>query len=1475
VVAIGASAGGLAAFTSLLKSLPPRSGMAFVLIQHLEPKHESALATLLSKATAMPVIEASDGLAVEANHVYVIPPNKSMTIRKGALRLAPRSNIAGPQWPIDDFSVALAEEHGNRAIGVVLSGTGSDGTYGLKTIKAAGGVTLVQDPKSTRWPAMPMNAITAGATDFILSPKRIALQLARIGRHPYVAGTPEEPDGSELDKIYRILRSSVGVDFRLYKQTTAQRRIARRMALQKIESLNQYAQILNQNADEAKALADDIFIHVTSFFRDPECFQALRKQVLKRLGLKRPAEDSLRIWVAGCSSGEEVYSIAMLVFEEFGERANRMKIHIFGTDIQERAVEHARTGIYTQAALAGVSPARLQRFFVKTDHGYQIQQLVRERCVFARHDLAQDPPLSRLDLITCRNVLIYAGQALRKKILSIFQFALRPGGYLFLGNSESISGYADIFTAEDRKHRIFTRKSTAAAFQEFNASFREVEAAPKTGPASAAVDLGTEVEQILLEQYAPPAIVVDPDLHIVHVQGDTTPYLVPATGRPSFHLLKMVHPELAVDLRSAIFKARREGVTVIKDHVPYRNQGQPRAVRLEVHLLSGRDAKKPDLLVVFQKIEPLGPPDEGRKTGRITSRRDSAGKVAKLERENAEIRKRVCDLMLEHNTAQEATRWANEEFLSSNEELQTTNEELESAREELQSSNEELVTLNDELQHRNTELNVLTQDLTNLLVGVEIPVLVLDAEMRIRRFTPLAGTLLNLISGDVGRPFSNIASNLDVADWKGMFSEVTSRGLFLEHEVSSRDGHRYSMRMRPYKISDNDIEGVVVVLVDTEALSQERDKAQESGDFARKELGKRESTIKALLEASPQAILGVTADEKIVLVNGTTEKMFGYRPEELIGQSLETLVPPEAQDRHVEHHRIYFGDMASRPRAAGLDLAGRRKDGTLFPIEVGLSVVETPAGKLGCAFVTDITQRRQMEQAAQAHALEIRESEERFHNMADTAPVMIWVAGPDKLCTFFNRGWLEFTGRTLDQEMGNGWAESVHPEDLDRSLDIYSSSFDAHRAFKMEYRLRRADGEYRWVLDNGVPRFDSSGGLLGYIGSGVDITDLTLAHQEHLATQKMETVGALAGGVAHDFNNLLGGILAQSELALSELDSGSRPLEELRRIRDSAIRGAEIVRQLMVYAGEEPEVLELVDVSVFVHEMLELLKVSVSKHVRVETDFGQQVLAIRVNPAQIRQIIMNLFHNASEAIGDEDGVIRVITRLVTVSPESPLAGSMPAGNYVQLEISDTGRGMTLEVQAKAFDPFFTTKATGSHGHGLVIVKRIVERHHGSIRLSSAPGQGATFQIMLPSQEQKFPPTHGATEGPTDETLPSRVAKILIVEDEDPLRHAVSTILHKKGYGVIEASDGCAALEIIRAQKGDIDLLLLDLTLPGATSREVYDEARRLRPDLPVIVASAKSEKLAKASLGMGIKRFLGKPFSVDELIKIIQEVLSS
>jgi PAS domain S-box-containing protein len=518
----------------------------------------------------------------------------------------------------------------------------------------------------------------------------------------------------------------------------------------------------------------------------------------------------------------------------------------------------------------------------------------------------------------------------------------------------------------------------------------------------------------------------------------------------------------------------------------------------------------------------------------------------------------------------------------------------------------------------------------------------------------------------------------------------------------------------------------------------------------------------------------------------------------------------------------------------------------------------------------DITARKRRRDAL------LRESEGRFTNMADAAPVMIWVSGPDKLCTFFNKGWLDFTGRSVEQELGKGWVEGVHPEDLDSCWQIYSSSFDARRSFQMEYRLRRMDGEYRWVLDNGIPRVDPAGEFAGFIGTCVDITDLKRQQHEDLAKQKRETVGMLAEGIAHDFNNVLGGILAYSELALAEVAEGTDHQNYLQNIRMAAMSGSDIARQLMIYAEQESEVLELVSLAAVVEDIVALLKVSVSKHVTLRTVLGENLPVVRANPSQLRQVAMNLITNASEAIGDRDGVISVAASEVTIDPDSSLATSerVAAGNYVQLQVTDTGQGMTPEVQAKLFDPRFTTKATGSHGHGLVVVKRIVERFHGIIRVSSALGRGSTFQILLPIEANPVQTVPSLVASSAQNALESQ-ATILLVDDEKPLREAVSKMLRKRGLSVMEASDGSAALDMIRARKDAIDLLLLDITLPRASSRQVYDEAKRLKPGLPVIVTSGKGKDAAVALLATEVEHFIRKPFLTSALIDMIQRLLSS
>jgi two-component system, chemotaxis family, CheB/CheR fusion protein len=832
VVALGASAGGLEAFTAFLKALPPDTGMAFVLIQHLDPTHQSILASLLQRSTKMPIREALDKAHVEPNSIYIIPPNALMTISAGVLSLRARGPRSAKEYPIDQFFESLAEDRRNRAIGVVLSGTARDGTRGLQAIKAEGGITFAQDPHSAQFNGMPASAVASGCVDFTLTPDKIAQELSRMNSHAYIRQAPleglaEQPTATDgLRRILRLLRIATGVDFEQYKPAMIGRRVARRMALRRIHRQDQYLELLKNDRPELLALYEDVFIHVTGFFRDPESLEALRRLVLSEF---KPGKSlrNIRIWVPGCSTGEEVYSIAMLLFEELGERTRETSIQIFGTDISERSVQSARAGIYSPASMVEVSAERQRRFFNRLDGNSEIVKAIRDTCVFAKHDLSKDPPFSRMDLISCRNVLIYMGPMLQKRVIETFHYALKPGGHLLLGKSESLSAYSALFRTDDAKHKILTCRSQKSAVQVRTSPLeREVEEEkPAALPRSAlpVFDIRREAERVLLEKYAPAALIVDANLQIVYFQGNTGPYLAPASGEPSFHLLRVIRPELLVDVRAAIHDVKKHAAAAHKEGVRYQRNGGWGAVDVHVSPITARHTAEMDFLVVFSET---APGSQELPSGRPAGQKGKTELAAK-DREIASLREQLHDMAHDHEAANEEVRSMNEEILSSNEELQSTNEELETAKEELESSNEELTTLNDELQKRNLDLAQTSDDLNNVLNGVDIPIVILDADLRIRRCTPAASRVLNLIQTDLGRPLSDIAPTLQPLRWKELISEV-ERIQPLEREVQDREGRWYSLRVRPYRSGPERVNGFLIALFDIDTVKRSMQAAAEA-----------------------------------------------------------------------------------------------------------------------------------------------------------------------------------------------------------------------------------------------------------------------------------------------------------------------------------------------------------------------------------------------------------------------------------------------------------------------------------------------------------------------------------------------------------------------------------------------------------------------------------------------------------------------
>jgi len=839
IVAIGASAGGLEVFTQLLKNLPGDTGMAFVLLQHLDPQHESFLAGALGKVTPMAVSQALDGERAEPNHVYVIPPDADLSISRGSFALLRRSPDSPKlHLPIDSFFTSLAMERGRRAIGVVLSGNASDGTEGLQAIKAQGGITLAQDPSTAKFAGMPQSAIDAGVVDYVLPVTGVAEELARLSRHPYVTreaseivaarGLPGPDAASEVVRngIMNIVRSVVGVDFREYKSPTFDRRLSRRMALRHVDLQSDYLDLLRCDAEEVRALTEDILIHVSSFFRDPAAFETIKRSVFPEILKHKVEEGPIRIWVAGCAAGEEVYSLAMCLLEFLRDSPREHSIQIFGSDVSEASIRKARAGRYAEGAMRGVSDERRRRFFIKTEAGYRINKNVRDLCVFVRHDLARDPPFSRLDLVTCRNVLIYFEPALQKRVLQTFHYSLTQPGFLLLGRTENVSGFNQLFAPFDKLGKIYLRSATPSGLH-FAARSPAPPASGQAGPSffsdqpRRAGDVGRHLDSLLLARYAPASVLINEKLEILQFRGQTGPYLQAAPGEPQTNIVKMARPGLLPALRTILARAKKEMAPVRSDAIAIDQGGFTRTCDVVVVPFSGLPDQTERLFVVLfeeRLSPPPAAPGPAPSPGAIPGPAQDAGRIPKLEHELSSTTEYLHSLIEEHGQINDELGSANEELISGNEELQSLNEELETAKEELQSTNEELTTVNDELQHRNQEMSSINSDLTNLLNTVDLPVVILDQGRHVRRFTPQAQKLFNLLPSDIGRLFDDIKSNLAVSDLDQQIRQVITTFSARESELQDREGRWYRLQIRPYKAADERIDGAIVSLVDIDAL---------------------------------------------------------------------------------------------------------------------------------------------------------------------------------------------------------------------------------------------------------------------------------------------------------------------------------------------------------------------------------------------------------------------------------------------------------------------------------------------------------------------------------------------------------------------------------------------------------------------------------------------------------------------------------
>jgi two-component system, chemotaxis family, CheB/CheR fusion protein len=895
IVGIGASAGGLEPLMGLFSHLPANTGMAFVVVPHLAPDQKSHLPEILGTKTAMPVSEISHHSQPEPNHVYILPPNSFVSLTAGVLELQPRPEDPRSRMPVDHFFRSLAAHQKNRAVGVILSGTDSDGAMGLRTIKGEGGIAIVQHPETARFPGMPRSSIAADHVDLIVNPPEIGTELAQLAlRFATGAATLTDSDGAgvpdevQFARILTSMRAVSGVDFRLYKPETIRRRVARRMMLNKIDSMQEYVKYLQTHANELRQLHEEALIGVTRFFRDPDVFQVFQSQIVPRIFQERPGDQQIRIWVPGCSSGEEAYSIAMCLLEFIATQSFEPAIQIFGTDASDASIERARLGMYPESIIADVSADRLRRFFARVEKGYQISKRVRDLCIFARQNLCSDPPFSKLDMISCRNVLIYFGASLQRQLIQTFSYALRPNGYLLLGTAETLRESGDLFTLLDRKSKFHAKVASVTPIH-FAVPNHLAPAVPQSAADAPGfsqgqmqpwteLELQRAVDRLVLARYGPAGLVINDRLEVLQFRGQTGQLVNMAAGPASLQLHNILNRSLASPVREAVYKAIEQDAPVRLNDVKLREEGRIERFAIEVLPVSSVPVRPRCFVILF--IPEQQPRLTKTAHSAIAEAQAKPGEldrqeIAQLKDDLSSAKIYLQSLIEERDARDQELISANEEIQSANEELQSTNEELETTKEELQSSNEELQTINEELQQRNAALTQTTNDFNNLFTSVNIPVLMLNNELQIRQYTSHTQKLMNIRPIDIGRPITDIRLNLNIENLQPLLEEVLETLNVREMEVRDRDGRWYLLRVRPYRTSENKIDGVVLVLVDIDQVRKSQQELQAARDFAT-----------AVTESVGIPIVVMSPDFRIRNANSAFRQLAKRPTEDLAGQFL-------------------------------------------------------------------------------------------------------------------------------------------------------------------------------------------------------------------------------------------------------------------------------------------------------------------------------------------------------------------------------------------------------------------------------------------------------------------------------------------------------------------------------------------------------------------------------------------------------------
>jgi two-component system, chemotaxis family, CheB/CheR fusion protein len=1472
IVGMGASAGGLEALKALLSHTPGNTGMAFVIVQHLDPQHGSMTAEILGRCTQMPVLEIKNGMRVKPNYVYVIPPNCNLGLTTGAFKILPRSEKRGQFLPVDSFFRELAQDLNTSAIGVVLSGTAFDGTQGLLAIKGDGGITIVQDPKSAKYDGMPRSAIASGSVDLVLTPEAIGEELARIAKDPYVdpkaqpiLERPAPKKQEILENIFGLLRNNTGVDFAHYKSSTIQRRLARRMVLNKTDDLAKYLKYIESNPEEINALFADILIHVTGFFRDKKVYDALKSRILPKYFKARDRSLPFRIWVAGCSTGEEAFSLAM-TFMEFQEDSTiRTSLQIFATDISEKALQKARAAIYPESIATEISKERLAQFFEKVDSGYRIVKWLRDTVLFSRHDVTRDPPFAKVDLISCRNVLIYFDSELHKRVLPVFHYALNPGGILLLGKSESIGNYSKIFSLADKSNKLYLKKNVTTPLKiQFPVGRYSVDRLG-TGAKSAnalpgRIDVQREAERIALSQYAPPSVVINGSMEITQSRGRTAPFLELSPGHASLNLLRMAHPELISDLRAAIQAARKKDAPVLRENICIHEGGVARKFAIRVVPISVPAPSSERYFTIFFEDAVTQSPGPNRPS------RDTRNFEAKT---HAEMQKKISAnqeylqaLIEEYETTQDELISSNEEFQSTNEELQSTNEELETAKEELQSANEELTTVNDELQTRNAEMAQLNNDLTNLLASVDIPIVMVGPGGRIRRFTPKAGKALKLIPSDVGRPIGDIKPNIQVPDLDQLVIEVMETMTIKEFETQDHQGRWYQLQIRPYRTGDNKIDGAVIALLDIDSLKRNADELKNAMD----DLKTASDDATTIIESQPGPLLVIDSDQRIKLANQVFYEKFKVSRTETVGRLVSEL-------GHEQWKIPRLHDLITKTLSEGTSFDHYKVESD-FP-HLGLRTMLVSCRKVQLSGSRQFVALLSIEDVTEKLAAEIalKTSEERYRNLVASSYLGIIIMRNDII---------EFANPILEKMFGYGPGQLVGK----KFSALIPGRDNTGMGEGIKLTGRKRDGT-EFPVDVSLIPYKSNSDII--VNCTVrDISELKqLEEDRKLIVTKEKALRAEAerankikdeflATLSHELRTPLSSILSWAQLLRSGRLDSEKSSRGLGAIEQSAKAQSQLIDDLLdisrIQAGKLNLAMQKIDPSKVISAAVDSVRsLAATRSIQVETNISPSVESIIADPTRLQQILWNLITNAIKFSPQGGKVWVTLNRLES-----------PSGNQIQIQVRDNGKGIKAEFIPIIFERFTqvdstSTRTHGGLGLGLAIVRNLVEMHNGSVEVESAgEDRGTTFTILLPESSPEVvntvePSAESIAAAETVADVSLEGLRVLLVDDDASARDVFAITLQSFGAEVRSAESASEAFAIINEFVPNV--LVSDIAMPGEDGYSLIGKIRSQKSkvgQVPAIALTAYAgrEDVQRAHRA-GFQAHLAKPVDAKSLAMVV------